>query len=719
MPLGKSGLCTIALALCCACNGGRDKLIADLQSTRPDERAVAVKKLADQGRSEDLVLFTQAAKDPVAIVRAEAITALGKSQDARVVDLIGEALGDPSEEVQAKAAMALAGTKSDKARAYLTLQYSRRGRSTRLVIVQALKASNIPGAMAAVVAAEAKSIWEGNLQTLQDGSLPERVGAAEQLGKSGRPEAVNRLVPLIKDPQVMLASAAVRGLGNAGDRRAVEPITKLLKENFPELREAASEALTQLKDPVALPALLEVALEKSPTSPLATAAIVALPRSPETDKALCDVAMAGGGSEVSTAGRAMRRRNGCPLEPVVEKLKASATVPAALSALAALGPSAAAGVPKVLPLLSNADPNVRKLAVDALVELGDKSVAPALLKVYEAETKLLDVQRTDWVPQQLPLKYGSWFDPSAPPDERDPDAATKLKQNDLFKKVRALADAKAKEQGRVILEAHPPREIVDDASESQLKVLAALVRALGMLGAEGARGIAEKYVDESSASLRAAAYVSLAAQGPEGLKAAQPGLVDTEREVQAATAHAFAEAGEAGQVTLLGTLAQLTGDRSRLLEPFKTVMPTKVGIPTLLQLVKEGGAEAGTAALLLGDMGATDAVEALLKTLDDPTCVVRREVIASLGKLNDPRAATAVGKDLYNDSADVRAAAAEALATLGAGDHADALDALKGDYYRKVREAASATQAKLTRAAPAPVPTPAPAPAATDGGGDH
>jgi hypothetical protein len=94
--------------------------------------------------------------------------------------------------LQAKAAMALAGTKSDKARAYLTLQYSRRSRSTRLVIVQALKASNIPGAMAGVVASEAKSIWESNLQTLQDGSLPERVGAAEQLGKSGRPEAVNR-----------------------------------------------------------------------------------------------------------------------------------------------------------------------------------------------------------------------------------------------------------------------------------------------------------------------------------------------------------------------------------------------------------------------------------------------------------------------------------------------------------------------------------------------
>jgi HEAT repeat protein len=685
----------IALVGVAACNGGRDKLIADLQSTRPDERALAVRKLADQGRSEDLVLFTQAAKDPVAIVRAEAITALGKSQDARVVDLLGEALGDPSDEVQAKAAMALAGIRSDKAKAYLTLQYGRRGRNTRQVIVQALKSSNVPGAMAGVVAAEAKSIWESNLKTLQDGSLPERVGAAEQLGKSGRPEAVNRLVPLIKDPQVMLAAAAVRGLGNAGDKRAVAPITGLLKENFPELREAACEALQQLKDPAALPALLEVALEKSPTSPLATQAIVGLPRGPETDKALCDVTIGGGGAEVTTAGREMRRRSGCPLEPVLEKLKAAATIPATLQALAALGPSAKDAVPKVLPLLSHADAQIRKLAVDALIELGDKTIGAALNKSYEAEVKALESQRADWVPQPLPLKYGAWFDPNAAADPRDPDAAIRLKQNDLFRKVRALADAKAKEQGRMILEAHPPHEVVDDASEEQLKVLASLVRAMGTLGVEGARAIADKYVDESSASLRAAALVSLAAMGPEGLKAAQPGLLDTEREVQAATAQAFAEAGAEGQKTLLTTLALLTGDRSRLLEPLKTELPAKGGIPVLLQLVREGGAEAGTAALMLGEMGATESVEPLLKTLEDPTCVVRRDVLASLGKLKDPRSIAMVGKDLYNDSADVRAAAAEALSNLGAGDHADALDALKGDYYRKVREAASATLARL------------------------
>src|SRR5512141_1735221 len=148
------------LALASACNGNREKLLADLQSPRAPERALAVRKLADQGRPEDLVLFTRAAKDLAAIVRGEAAEALGKSQDPRVVDLLSELLEDDDDDVQAKAAMALAQIKGDKSKAYLTIQYGRRGESTRIAIVQALKSSNVPGAMAQVVAAEAQGIWD-------------------------------------------------------------------------------------------------------------------------------------------------------------------------------------------------------------------------------------------------------------------------------------------------------------------------------------------------------------------------------------------------------------------------------------------------------------------------------------------------------------------------------------------------------------------------------
>jgi len=223
----------LVLAALTSCSSGRDKLLADLQGARPEARALAVKKLAERFDPDDVSLFTQAARDPVAIVRAEAMAALGKSQDPRVVDLLGEALADTDDQVQLAAAASLATIKTDKARTYLTLQYSRRGRSTRTAIVQALKGINIPGAMASVVAAEASSIWDRNLKALTEGALPERVGAAEELGRSGRPEAVNRLVSLLKDNQVILAAGAARGLGHAGDLRAVPALTGLLDENFP------------------------------------------------------------------------------------------------------------------------------------------------------------------------------------------------------------------------------------------------------------------------------------------------------------------------------------------------------------------------------------------------------------------------------------------------------------------------------------------------------
>lgn len=683
----------LALAVV-GCNPGRDQWIADLQASRPEARALAVKKLAEHFNEDDLGLFTQAARDPVPVVRAEAMAALGKSPDPRVVDLLGEGLGDDDEDVQARAAAALASLRTEKARAYLTLQFSRRSRNTRMAIVQALKSTNVPGAMASVVAAEASTTWDRNLKALQGGALPERVGAAEEVGRSGRPEAVNRLVPLLKDNQVVLAAAAARGLGDAADVRAVPGLTALLEENFPELREAACEALTRLKDPAALPNLLAVAQDKSPASPLATAAIVALPQSPETDKALCDLVLQGPGPEAATAGREMRRR-GCPAEPILKKLENQATANAALAAIVALGPMPKDTAAKVAPLLASADATTRKLAVDALAELGDPAAGAAVLKAWEAELKALEPLRAKWIPAELPLTYGRGFDPDAPLPADDPAAMVHLRTTDLFRKVKALDEQRAREAGKVLLQARPPRELVDDANEDQLKVLASLVRALGRLKLEGAREKVAPFTRESSPSLRAAAFAALAGLGGDALKDARAGLLDDERTVQSATAQALVEAGEAGRALILEACGQLVGDRTRLLEPLRGQPIPRAGVPVLIALAKEGGLESGLAAGLLGEAKASEAVDPLLRLLDDPKTVARRDVLVALGRLGDARAADAVGKDLYSDSADVRVAAAEALAQLGAGSHLEALDALKGDYSLRVRDAANAALKRL------------------------
>ncbi|MFO0597722.1 MAG: HEAT repeat domain-containing protein [Myxococcaceae bacterium] len=686
----------VSTVLGTGCSGGRDKTLAELQSARPEVRALAVKKLSERFETDDVSLFSQAARDPVPIVRAEAMAALGKTQDPRVVDLLGEALTDQDELVQQQAAAALASFKTDKARSYLTLQYSRRGRSTRMAIVQALKGTNMPGAMASVVVAEASAIWDRNMKVLTDGTLPERVGAAEELGRSGRPEAVNKLVPLLKDKHVALAAAAARGLGLAGDARAVPALTALLDENYPELREAACEALGRLGDPAPVAKLLALAQEKSPTSAFATRALVALTRSPETDKALCDLVMSGSDADVSTAGHELRRRGGCPVEPLLEKLKNPATANQALQAIIALQPKGELA-PKIAPLMTSSDDDTRRLAIDALAELGEPAGAALVLKAWEAETKALDPRRADWIPGELAKTYADGYDPSREPTKNDPWALVRSRQNELFARVQQLDAQRAKDSGKTLLEAKPPRDVADDASDDELRVLAALLRAMGRLKVDGADKRAEEFVNETSPLLRGSAWSALAFLGRD----ARAGLFDAERTVQSTTAQSLVESGPDGQLVVLKAITELVGDRSRLVEPLKNVTPPPGATPVLMQLAKEGGSESAIAATLLAELNAKEAVPVLMAVLDDPEAVSRRQALLALGKLGDAAAAPAVARDLYSDSAEVRSAAARALMMMKAPVQLDAIDALKGDYDRRVREAATAALEVLAPAAPA------------------
>lgn len=670
------------VCLLAGCDRGRDRVLAGIQSARPEERAAAIRILARQAKPEDAVIFAHGAKDAAAIVRAEAAEALGQSQDPRQVDLLGEMLGDPDEMVQGRAAMVLAAIRSDKAKAYLINQYARRSRSTREAIVAALKAANVPGAMAAAVAAEAKAIWERNLRALSQGSLAERVSAAEELGKSGRPEAVNRLAEMMQAPQVVLVAAAVRGLGQTHDPRVAGPISRLLEENFPDLREAVCESLLELQDLQALPKLKEVAIEKSAISPLATAAILALPRMPETDGALCEVVLFGAPAESMAAGREMRRRGGCPMDRLMRAFAAPAgqrgkaiapkntlgadaasppTVPAALRAIAALGSSAKAAIAAVLPLIGDRNREVNRLALEAAAQLRDPSAAAEVNKAYDQEAGRLRALRTRWIPVDLPG-------------------------------ANARSNSVAKEPSR-------PAELADDVPEDQLRLLAAALRALGMTGASGALQLLQQHVADQSPSVRSAAFEGLAFLGREGLALARRGLVDSDGAVQANTAAALVEQGEPGQQLVLEALGDQRANATKLLESLQHQKLSDAAAGPLVQRVRAGGAQAAIAAQLLGELRSKEAVPALVKYLDEPSGVARRDVIAALGKIGDPQASTAIARDLWHDSSEVRAAAAEALASTGGAAQLEALEALKADYYRRVRERAELAIAKINAAA--------------------
>jgi HEAT repeat protein len=138
---------------------------------------------------------------------------------------------------------------------------------------------------------------------------------------------------------------------------------------------------------------------------------------------------------------------------------------------------------------------------------------------------------------------------------------------------------------------------------------------------------------------------------------------------------------QAGSLELLEALQQAPLDESAAehLGPF----------------LSSGAAESALAAQLLGKSGAKSAVPALIKYLEDPVAPGRRQALVALGKIGDPRAASAIAPDLYHDSPEIRAAAAEALGRTGAASEMAMLEALRGDYYAKVRRAAQGAIEKL------------------------
>jgi HEAT repeat protein len=675
-----------AATLLLACDKSRETLLAGLQSPRPSDRVWALKKLSEQGRAEDLVLFLRAARDPAAAVRAVAAESLGATRQPQVVDTLSDLLLDSDEAVQGKAAMALGELRTEKAKAYLLAQFARRGRSTRHSIVQALRIAGVNEPLALAVAAESRALWDHNLRMSVEGSLAERAVAAEELGKSGRSEAVDQLERLTIATQVALAAAAARGLGEAGDRQAVATLTALLQENSPELREAACEALGKLQAVEAVLQLQHVSLEQSAASPAATAALLALPRSAQTDRMLCEVTLAGSRADVAATGREMRGRGGCPLEPILaalgQRTKANkgerVSLSAALVAAEALGPTARKALPGVL--LSLRDPRlaIRSYAMAAVAEIADPSARQELESSYEDESRRIDQLRVDWIPAPLPKTYSPGFEPVTP---NAPSKAEKL--------LKSIADRSSDLQDIV------PTELVDDVPLEQLQLLANALRALGALGASNLQTRIADRTRDPSPIIRAGAYAGLALLGPQAQHLAASGLDDHDASVRTQVTQALA-AQEEGQRILVERLQSPNADTLLHLEALSRVKLRVSPILPLRNLVPRGGPEAAVSATILGKLGDPEAAQVLVARLEARGNDGRKETLLALAHVGDQKAADVVARDLYHDSADIRAAAAQTLAEIGGPAQLESLQALKGDYYRRVREAAELAISKIS-----------------------
>ena len=685
-----------------------------------EERAIAVKRLSDLGKANDLVLIQRAAQDPAPAVRAEAALALGHRREQGAADLLAELLRDPDEAVQASAATALAEIGGEKARAYLVARYGQAGRSIRRAIVQALRAAGgAPPAAEAMVSAESAALWDRFQKTLEQGSAAQRISAAEEIGKSGRPEAIAQLLALAQQATPLLASAAVRGLAESEDPSVAARLAPLLGENEPELRAVVCDALGRLGDLDSAPRLEAIAIEGSSASAFATAGLIALPRRPATDRLLCEVVARAAPTEALAAAREMRSRGGCPLEGLLQSLTAALGPPgklappgkvkrpeasrrpgldlqrveSALQAIAALGPTASGAQPRILRLLEDPDPRLRLAALTAAAQLRDRRSGVAIQQAFETQLETVSGLRAKWVAGPLPQEYAAGFRPGDQDSSEREGAqlgklAARVRERNAAKSPAGYPGGKAAATGR------GPPELADDLPQDQLELFAAAVLALGMVDAPGAQAFLTARSADPSPRIRAAALAGSAYLGGPGLELAKSGLADPGG-VRSSVAQALVAQGAPGVNAVLAGLTVQQAGSLELLEALQQARLDESAVERLGPFLSSGAAESALAAQLLGKSGAKTAVPALIKYLEDPVTPGRRQALVSLGQIGDPRAAEAIAPDLYHDSPEIRAAAAEALGRTGAASEMAMLEALRGDYYAKVRRAAQGAIEKV------------------------
>ncbi len=626
-----------AAALATALAACRPGVGSDLASPDPDRRAAAVAKLVDPRDGAQQAPLLAAQVDPDPRVRAAAARALGIRGGIPSIDAISPMLSDPDPEVVSAAARALAtvrpaGSSTDarivaegneRAGRALAEAFGRVDTQGRRDIAAALEV--LGTSLREAVEAEARLLWARYSRELRGGSPAARAGAAEELGRSGRAEAVNHLLTLLVDGESdpALAAAAARGLGASGDRSAVAALQAALRSRWAGVAEAAARALGNIGDPGAAESLGALGFSAPPRiGRAAVAALSALPPAPDVGLSLCEVALRARDPEVAEAAAlaARERTAECPERPLTQRIARGGleAVPA-LAALGALGlPPARRRAPaeQALSLLSTSgDPHVRAQAARALGLAEFQAAIPALQR---------RVASTD--------------------------------TEELAEVTVALSRLAPEQSGPLVSR-------LESSAEPRLRIAAA--RALSAARQPGAAGALSRLAEDPDGEVRRAAYLGL---GPLGGTAVQP-----------LGAALSAGAGDQAEGEAVVEALGMTGDPSAV--PILSPLLAGALAPGAAVAIGRIGDPAGTAALLaalptggpngrleiveaLGALGSADAGESLSTELLSERAPLRAAAARALGRIRYEPASRRLDALRADYDADVRRASREALGRL-------------------------------------------------------
>ncbi|MHB8419108.1 MAG: HEAT repeat domain-containing protein [Myxococcales bacterium] len=702
--MGKAshGWLLVALAAV-SCGPSRDDELAALSSPDATARAQAIAELGKAGDDDNLGDVIAHVGDPDMLVRSSVAAALANYDDRRSSDALGELAGDPVESVQTIAVRSLARQKNPRAKAYLLLAYRRDGSAVRAAVAEGLRRGG--GSPAEAVRAEAKALWEQLSSALTKGGAVERAGAAEELGRSGRPEAVARLGPYVAADSRAIACAAAAGLGASGLPEAREPLEAMLAEVDPELQQAGLSGLQALGAPESAPALSKLA---SKGGRLGREAVDVLAGLPGGGAALCGVALA---DDAAVAARAAELAAAasvkCDLAPLLAKLsRGPPQQQAALAALAAFGGTLSdADARRVVSLLRGGPPEVRPLAARVAGAFQLTAAAADLRKAYGEARAKLEAQRERWVKEPLPLRYAPAFESPGAVGGSYRDHV-----QDLMSKL-AARGAHVDQDGVAPVGALFNSEAGDEAS-----LLAETGAALVALGQPDAADIAKALAADPSPAVRRVACRAALALPPEAGWPVLAGLADdADPEVKERALRLvprlLAKAGpaqkQAGELLLTKLLAHPDGSSDELaIEGLAQALPGGAAPePGAIEGITEALARPGTAASAAEALArlAPRAVaeSALLDRLRVANSPALPKVLDALAELQAADAAPRIRPLLFHVNPAVRAAAARALLAIGDSASKPDVEALRDDYYVLVRQAAGARPAAPPAAASA------------------
>jgi HEAT repeat protein len=390
-----------------ACQGDRGALLAALASPDPLARSAAVQKLAARKDPNDLGYLIGRVSDPDPLVRESVARALGEFDDRRATEALAKLVSDSAESVEIVAVKSLAGQKSPRAFSYLLLAFQQGDAAVRSSVVLALKQSGRDPIEA--VRGESRALWSQLSKALTRGNIAERIAAAEGLGRSGRPEAVERLASYLGAESPPLALAASRGLGASGSPEARAPLEALLNDDSIDLRIAGAEALGKLGDAAAVPALARLVAEGGRPGMAAVGALEQLLWVHPTagahpdEKLLCAALFVDDEDlAASMASLVKRAKISCDVRPLLGRIQPStASGRAALAAVGELGvePASQAQLAKRLAeILRYGSPPTRPLAARVAGRLGISDLEPVLEKLLAEGGAQLSRARARWIP---------------------------------------------------------------------------------------------------------------------------------------------------------------------------------------------------------------------------------------------------------------------------------------------------------------------------------